>query len=219
MPVTINGDGSITGLSVGGLPNGTVDADTLASNAVTSVKIASNAITASTLPAGSVIQVQTGSFTGTNNISLGSAATFYELDDFNVTITSTVANSKFLVSCNFTGEPNFDDYELGIRIQRTISGSVSPIFVGATAGSRTSVLGMSNQGYHSSDNNSTCASNSFSNLLDTPNQSAGTAIKYAVYIAHLNGSSNYALNRTWGNSDSRTHERAFSSMTVMEVAP
>ena len=40
MPVTINGDGSITGLSVGGLPNGTVDADTLASNCVTSAKLA-----------------------------------------------------------------------------------------------------------------------------------------------------------------------------------
>ena len=31
MPVTINGNGSITGLSVGGLPDGIVDADTLAS--------------------------------------------------------------------------------------------------------------------------------------------------------------------------------------------
>ena len=40
MPVTINGDGSITGLSVGGLPNGTVDADTLASNCVTAAKLA-----------------------------------------------------------------------------------------------------------------------------------------------------------------------------------
>ena len=35
MPVTINGDGTITGLAVGGLPNGSVDADTLATNAVT----------------------------------------------------------------------------------------------------------------------------------------------------------------------------------------
>ena len=34
MPVTINGDGSITGLAVGGLPNGING--TLASNAVTS---------------------------------------------------------------------------------------------------------------------------------------------------------------------------------------
>ena len=31
MPITINGSGTITGLSVGGLPDGTVDADTLAS--------------------------------------------------------------------------------------------------------------------------------------------------------------------------------------------
>ena len=46
MPVTINGNGSITGLSVGGLPNGSVDADTLASNAVTTAKIANSAVTA-----------------------------------------------------------------------------------------------------------------------------------------------------------------------------
>ena len=52
MPVTINGDGSITGLAVGGLPDGSVDADTLASNAVTSAKLASGAITRSSLPSG-----------------------------------------------------------------------------------------------------------------------------------------------------------------------
>ena len=45
MPVTINGNGSITGLSVGGLPNGTVDSDTLANDAVTSDKISSDAVT------------------------------------------------------------------------------------------------------------------------------------------------------------------------------
>ena len=38
MPVTINGDGSITGLAVGGLPDGCVDTDTLAANAVTKAK-------------------------------------------------------------------------------------------------------------------------------------------------------------------------------------
>ena len=45
MPVTINGDGSITGLSVGGLPNGTVNADTLANNCVTSAKLATKTFT------------------------------------------------------------------------------------------------------------------------------------------------------------------------------
>ena len=39
MPVTINGDGSITGLAVGGLPDGCVDTDTLANDAVTSDKM------------------------------------------------------------------------------------------------------------------------------------------------------------------------------------
>ena len=38
MPVTINGDGSITGLAVGGLPDGCVDTDTLANSAVTEAK-------------------------------------------------------------------------------------------------------------------------------------------------------------------------------------
>ena len=38
MPVTINGNGSITGLAVGGLPDGCVDTDTIANSAVTSTK-------------------------------------------------------------------------------------------------------------------------------------------------------------------------------------
>ena len=45
MPVTINGDGSITGLAVGGLPDGSVDADTIAANAVTTTKLANSAVT------------------------------------------------------------------------------------------------------------------------------------------------------------------------------
>ena len=45
MPVTINGDGSITVLAVGGLPDGCVDADTLSSNCVTSAKLATKTFT------------------------------------------------------------------------------------------------------------------------------------------------------------------------------
>ena len=66
MPITINGGGNIQGLSVGGLPDGSVDADTLAANAVTSAKIASaaitsselhdDAVTTSKLPSGTVVQ-------------------------------------------------------------------------------------------------------------------------------------------------------------------
>ena len=37
---------------VGGLPNGTVDADTLASNSVTSTKIHNDAVTSAHMPSG-----------------------------------------------------------------------------------------------------------------------------------------------------------------------
>ena len=39
MPIAINGSGTITGISVGGIPDGTVDTDVLAANAVTFDKI------------------------------------------------------------------------------------------------------------------------------------------------------------------------------------
>ena len=44
MAIVINGDGTVSGLSVGGLPDGTVDSDTLASNSVVTGKIADGTI-------------------------------------------------------------------------------------------------------------------------------------------------------------------------------
>ena len=45
MAIQINGDGTITGISVGGLPDGIVDTDMLAANAVATAKIADSAVT------------------------------------------------------------------------------------------------------------------------------------------------------------------------------
>ena len=67
MPVTINGSGSIAGLSVGGLGNGgIVDADSLASNSVTDAKISAVATSKLTgtlgvasFPSGSIIKSET----------------------------------------------------------------------------------------------------------------------------------------------------------------
>ena len=49
MTIQINGNGTITGISVGGLPDGIVDTDMIAANAVATAKIASGAINASKL--------------------------------------------------------------------------------------------------------------------------------------------------------------------------
>ncbi len=44
MAIAINGSGTITGISVGGIPDGTVDADALATNAVANAKVADDAV-------------------------------------------------------------------------------------------------------------------------------------------------------------------------------
>ena len=45
MAITIDGSGTITGISAGGLPDGSVTADDLATDAVTTAKIEDSAIT------------------------------------------------------------------------------------------------------------------------------------------------------------------------------
>ena len=44
MPIAINGSGTVTGISVGGLPDGIVDTDMLASGATTAPKSAGRKI-------------------------------------------------------------------------------------------------------------------------------------------------------------------------------
>ena len=57
MSVSINGTGSITGLSVGGLPDGSVDADSIAAGAVTDAKIGTG-INAAKLADGTVTSTE-----------------------------------------------------------------------------------------------------------------------------------------------------------------
>jgi len=84
MPVTINGNGSITGLSVGGLPNGTVDADTLATNSVTDVKISGMAASKLT---GALPAISGASLTGIT-AAAGSVYDTFHGQGFNVSSAS-----------------------------------------------------------------------------------------------------------------------------------
>ena len=52
MAIQINGNGTITGISVGGLPDGIVDSDMIAANAVATAKIADNAVTSAKIADG-----------------------------------------------------------------------------------------------------------------------------------------------------------------------
>ena len=82
MAIQINGDGTITGISVGGLPNGIVDTDMLAANAVSAAKLASGA-------GGKVLQVKQTVLD--TQLSYGTGG---ENEVMNVSITPSASTSK-----------------------------------------------------------------------------------------------------------------------------
>ena len=120
MAITINGSANtVAGLAVGGLPDGVVDADTLASNAVTNVKVADDAIGVAELSTtgtagsgnflrgdnawqeaggGKVTQTVFSQIIPTANIS--TTATGRDDTGLTATITPTKAGSKLLVTAN-----------------------------------------------------------------------------------------------------------------------
>ena len=116
MPVTINGDGHISGLAVGGLPNGSVNADTLASNAVTSAKLHNDAVVASKLPSGTIVKYQfTTSSTQTN---ITSTTTWTTFTGTQVDFTPTFSNSKLDLNWVFALEADQNVNGIGFRIYR-----------------------------------------------------------------------------------------------------
>ena len=119
MPVTINGDGSITGLSVGGLGSGVVNTATIASGAITS----------SILPAGSVIKFQ-NTQGGSSNQNVNVNQSWTTLTGTVVDFTPTFSNSKLDLNWVFSLENQGGTDGIGFRIYRQspIGGSDTKIF-------------------------------------------------------------------------------------------
>ena len=192
MPVTINGNGSITGLSVGGLPNGTVNADTLASNAVTSAKLASGAITRSSLPAGSVLQTVQVTTTSQTENAYTSQQTF-----LTASITPTDSNNKILVNVNCCGCGSRNTSTFWrMRIKKD----------GSLLRGVASYIG----GYGRDSGAEEYPSCSF---LDSPNTT--NAITYTLQGNRVSGSANCYFNHSDGSG---SNSQAQSSMTLMEIA-
>jgi hypothetical protein len=107
MAIVINGSGTVTGLAVGGLPDGTVDAGTLATDSVDSAElvdgsidtahIAADQITSAILPAGSVLQVVTAE----SQTAATTTGTAWAASAITASITPSATSSKVLVLANF----------------------------------------------------------------------------------------------------------------------
>jgi len=99
MAIQINGNGTVTGISVGGLPDGIVDADMLASNSVQTAKIADDAVT-------DAKQNLSGAAKAWINFDGGDVTQVR--DSFNVDSVTNVASGKQQI--NFTNAMPNDDY-------------------------------------------------------------------------------------------------------------
>ena len=114
MSIVINGTGSISGISVGGLPDGTVDAGTLATDSVTAAKLEVSAITDADLPAGSVLQV----VQATGNSQTDPNTSWTDIAGASVAITPSSTSSKILISFNTGGMTNGTADNISLKMLR-----------------------------------------------------------------------------------------------------
>ena len=191
MAISINGNGTITGISTGGLPDGCVDTDTLANGAATQAK--------RTYANDEVIQTKYGSTTTQVQLTSNSA---YQEVGFSTSITPTASSSDIMVLCDLP----WDLYttsggEAGIRFKltRTVSGTETTLYEDAS--------GASTYNYGSSGSNQVRASRII-NYKDT-SISTTSAATYKVYCLPLNTSSNATKLAT---------NNTIATMILMEIA-
>jgi hypothetical protein len=178
MPIAINGSGTVTGISVGGLPDGIVDTDMLAAGAVTAPKRG----------AGAILQVVQ---TFKNDSFSTSSTSYVDITGFSVSITPSQASSNILLlnSCGIS-----------------TTGGSSVIYMnllrGSTAIAQPSVsTGFSSTAtiYPESINNMESWSFHF---LDTPTYTLGDTITYKWQTKGYTGTQH--INNRNGNDMPRT---------------
>jgi hypothetical protein len=101
MPIAINGSGTITGVSVGGLPDGIVDADMIAADAVTDAK--------QSLSGAAKAWVN---FQGDGTVAIRdnfnvSSITDNNTGDYTVNFTTALANANYCISGMAMNSNNF----------------------------------------------------------------------------------------------------------------
>tara|TARA_R100000234_G_scaffold4826_1_gene3642 strand:+ start:24 stop:593 length:570 start_codon:yes stop_codon:yes gene_type:complete len=116
MAISINGNGTITGISVGGLPDGIVDTDMLAAGAATAPKRG----------AGSILQTV---FASEGNIATNTT-TSYADTGLSATITPSSSSNKIQVMVSQPyriGRASASDASGAIQLYRSISGSEASV--------------------------------------------------------------------------------------------
>ena len=201
MPVTINGDGSITGLSVGGLGSGVVNTATLADGAASGSKL--------TMPTGSVIQTVQSVKTAIDSHSTGSSTvsdSYFDISGLSVTLTPS-SGSKCFVSytVNVGGQAG---YGQGLALFR----DSTQIYLADASGN---IQRLSNFDYTVDNKKVDSMAGQF---LDTHGANGSTAVTYKLQMYVAEPGWTTRVNRSQSTANDRDYGRGASSITVMEIA-
>ena len=192
MPIAVNGSGTITGISVGGLPDGCVDTDTLATS-VTRGKILQVVSTTKT-DTFSESSVDEGEHTG--------AA-------ISVTITPSATSSKIFVMASLNiGLDN--DNEVSFAFFR--GGSILTGAIGDAASNRLRTS------FGGKCESSSATENLSGFYLDSPSTTSATTYDCRLSHGHNGGGRTMYLNRSSTDADNDQDSRFASTITVVEVA-
>ena len=191
MPIAINGSGSITGISAGGLPDGCVTADDLASGV-----------------GGKILQVKQ---TVKNDTFSTTSGSYTDITGMSVAITPSSTSSKVKVSVCLRVQCSQDDRWIAVILLR----DNQILFDGTASGSRTqaSIWHIPYAG--------TGTGNTFSDknivFLDSPSSTSSLTYKLQMKV-QLGGTTGH-VNRSMNDNDADYGPRTSSSITVEEVAP
>ena len=213
MAIVINGSGTVTGLAVGGLPDGTVDAGTLATNSVDSAELIDGAVDnshmaamaaskltgalpaisgasltnlpAATPSAGDVVQTIAASSAGGSN---DSGAISWRDTHLTLTITPEYSNSKILLTscCQVYMNNTSGECNFALDYRRNISGGADTVNVSGSTETSTA--------QHRSIGNGELTGIYNHYRLDAP--STTSAITYTLRI-----SGSGSANTIWGWQD------------------
>ena len=189
MPVTINGNGSITGLAQGGIDGTKV-------------------VTSAAQPAGSILQVVQAVEAGVQ--SKPANAAWHDISGMSVTITPSSASNKVLITTTMTLAGTAGEYGIQLMLLRN---STKINTNASNVGNRESVtLGYvtDDSGVKISEGQPTCHS-----FLDSPNTTSATTYKWQW--RDNNHSQVIYLNRGANDVDSTNSFRTQSQIIAMEV--
>ena len=214
MPVTINGDGSIAGLAVGGLPDGSVDADTLASNAVSSDKLPTSSILKvfnQTLTAGA-------SYSVTNQYQAGNSIAWVDTAfDLTCNLSRSDSNLLILADIKFSTEQGGGGFNAPYRIYDVTS---SQIVLGQTDETHVNQQPLSSGPVGSSGPNSGNRYGSFSIpcmiFYNPPSNS--TTRRFKIQFTGANNAGTVHLGRTVEDNNYLWDSKGPCSLTILEIA-